>query len=113
LCESHGTIVNMASVAAWMPFPPIPGLAHSAAKGGVLAMTRHLVMEGREFSIRANTISSGPLANPTILSIAKENPKWDQLLRSKIMRDTHGTPEEIASVDRWRRGLACRAWQPP
>ena len=98
LCESHGTIVNMASVAAWMPFPAIPGLAHSAAKGGVLSMTRHLAMEGREFSIRANTISPGPVANSTILSMAKENPEWDQALRSKIMRGTYGTPEEIASV---------------
>src|SRR4029077_8527028 len=46
LVRSKGAIVNIASLSAWAGIELLPGLAHSAAKGGVLSMTRHLAMEG-------------------------------------------------------------------
>ena len=46
LIKTHGTVVNMASAAAWIAYRGLPGLAHTAAKGAVLAMTRQLAMEG-------------------------------------------------------------------
>ena len=97
LSASGGTIVNMASAAGWTTFPALAGLAHGAAKGGVISMTRHLAMEGRDLGIRANSISPGVIGTPKVLGLA-ENPDWDRLMRSKIMRGSYGKPEEIAAV---------------
>jgi NAD(P)-dependent dehydrogenase (short-subunit alcohol dehydrogenase family) len=97
LSKSGGTIVNTASAAAWITFPVLPGIAHSASKGGVVAMTRHLAMEGREFGIRANSISPGTIGTPTVLGRVQDS-EWDTWMRGKIMRGRYGTPEEVAAV---------------
>ena len=52
-------IVNFASANAYVALKNSPALAHCAGKGGVLAMTRQLAMEGGPHGIRANTISPG------------------------------------------------------
>jgi NAD(P)-dependent dehydrogenase (short-subunit alcohol dehydrogenase family) len=36
-----------------MSFKTVPSLAHKTAKAGVIAMTRQLAMEGREYALRA------------------------------------------------------------
>ena len=54
-----GAIVNFASANAHVALKALPALAHTATKGGVLAMTRQLAMEGAPHNIRANTISPG------------------------------------------------------
>jgi NAD(P)-dependent dehydrogenase (short-subunit alcohol dehydrogenase family) len=97
LSKNGGTIINTASAAAWITFPVLPGIAHSAAKGGVVAMTRHLAMEGREHGIRANSISPGTIGTPTVLARAQDA-EWDARMRAKIMRGRYGTPEEVAAV---------------
>jgi NAD(P)-dependent dehydrogenase (short-subunit alcohol dehydrogenase family) len=97
LSNSGGSIINTASAAAWITFPVLPGIAHSAAKGGVVAMTRHLAMEGRQHGIRANSISPGTIGTPAVLGRAKDV-EWDTWMRGKIMRGRYGTPEEVAAV---------------
>jgi NAD(P)-dependent dehydrogenase (short-subunit alcohol dehydrogenase family) len=97
LSESRGTIVNMASAAGWLTFKALAGLAHSAAKGGVIAMTRHLAMEGRHAGIRVNSISPGPIETPKSLSLSKD-PEWADAMTSKILRGTLGKPHEVAAV---------------
>lgn len=59
LKKTSGVIVNVASVTAWRTVRGLGGMAHSTAKAGILAMTRHMAMEGREHGIRANSISPG------------------------------------------------------
>lgn len=97
LSQQGGAIVNVASTAGWFTYKQFPGIAHSAAKGGILAMTRHLAMEGREVGIRANSISPGVIENPPILALAKD-PEWAAGLSNRILRGTFGKPEEIAAV---------------
>jgi len=46
-------------VNAYLALEGSPALAHCAGKGGVLAMTRQLALEGAPHGIRANTISPG------------------------------------------------------
>jgi NAD(P)-dependent dehydrogenase (short-subunit alcohol dehydrogenase family) len=46
LKRGAGSIINFASANAHMALPGSPALAHCAGKGGVLAMTRQLAMEG-------------------------------------------------------------------
>ena len=59
MARGGGSILNFASVNAYMALAGSAALAHTAGKGGVLAMTRQLAMEGALHNIRANTISPG------------------------------------------------------
>jgi NAD(P)-dependent dehydrogenase (short-subunit alcohol dehydrogenase family) len=97
LTKRKGVIVNIASTAGWMAFKVLGGLAHCAAKGGVIAMTRQLAMEGRKYGVRANSISPGPLVTPVTRALF-DDPAWGGPMTEKIMRGTPGRPEEIAAV---------------
>lgn len=59
LIESKGSIVNAASTAALSGLPC--GLAYSASKGGVLAMTRSIAVEYAKRGVRANCICPGDI----------------------------------------------------
>src|SRR6202046_5299998 len=59
LKASRGVVVNTASLTALMSFKNLGSLAHTTSKAGIIAMTRHLAMEGRTHGIRANSISPG------------------------------------------------------
>ena len=59
LIESKGSIVNAASTAALSGLPC--GLAYSASKGGVLAMTRSIAVEYAKRGVRANCVCPGDI----------------------------------------------------
>jgi meso-butanediol dehydrogenase / (S,S)-butanediol dehydrogenase / diacetyl reductase len=50
-----GLVINTASVSAWRGAAFTEQAAHGAAKGGVLALTRHLAASGARDQIRANS----------------------------------------------------------
>ena len=97
LKKSGGCIVNTASLSAWAGIELLPGLAHTAAKGGVLAMTRQLAMEGRKHGIRANTVSPGTIETNQTRFIL-EDPEWSRIQLGRAMINRMGQPEEVASV---------------
>lgn len=66
LAASRGAIINTASVSAWRGAAFTEQAAHGAAKGGVLAITRHLAASGARHGIRANSISPGLTVTPQI-----------------------------------------------
>lgn len=95
LVKTRGAIVNMASVSAWQTYRVLPGIAHSAAKGAVVSMTRHLAMEGAACGIRANSISPGLIeTNQTQALLGDE--AWSHTMLDAIMLRRPGTPEEVA-----------------
>ena len=97
LVKSKGCIVNIASVSAWSAAELLPGLAHTAAKGGVLSMTRQLAMEGRKHGIRANTVSPGTIeTNQT--KFIMQDPEWCRVQFGRAMMNRIGKPEEVAST---------------
>jgi NAD(P)-dependent dehydrogenase (short-subunit alcohol dehydrogenase family) len=49
LKASRGVVVNTGSLNGVMSFKTLGSLAHTTAKAGVIAMTRQLAMEGREY----------------------------------------------------------------
>lgn len=97
LIKSKGAIVNVASLSAWAGIELLPGLAHAAAKGGVLSMTRHLAMEGRAHGIRANTVSPGTIETNQTRFIL-DDPEWCKVQLGRAMMNRMGQPEEVASV---------------
>jgi NAD(P)-dependent dehydrogenase (short-subunit alcohol dehydrogenase family) len=64
IARGGGSIINVGSVAAKIGSESVRSVAHSASKGGVMAMTRQLAAEGGKYSIRANTISPGLIRTP-------------------------------------------------
>jgi NAD(P)-dependent dehydrogenase (short-subunit alcohol dehydrogenase family) len=90
-----GSIINTASTSAKIAYKALPGIAHTAAKGGVLAMTRQLAMEGSRHNIRANTISPGlTISYQTRLHL--DNPEFWEPMKDKLMLGRPARPEEIA-----------------
>ncbi len=97
LKKRGGSIVNTASLSAWAGIDPLPALAHTAAKGGVLAMTRQLAMEGRRHNIRANTVSPGTIETNQTRFIL-DDPEWCAKQLGRVMMNRMGQPEEVASA---------------
>ena len=79
---------------------PLPGVAHVAGKGGVLAMTRQLAMEGREAGIRVNSISPGVIETLQTAPHKKDG-NWSEAMLKKIMLGRFGQPEEVVAVARF------------
>jgi len=92
-----GAVVNMASLNASLSFKPLPSLAHTTAKAGIIGMTRQLAMEGREHGIRANSISPGVIeTNQTRAQLL--DPEWADYMLGKTLLGRLAQPEEIANV---------------
>lgn len=96
IARGGGAIVNFASANARIALPLSPALAHCAGKGGVLAMTRQLAMEGAPHGIRANTVSPG-LVETSATKFPLENiPGFRENVLNKTMLKRLGKPADIA-----------------
>jgi NAD(P)-dependent dehydrogenase (short-subunit alcohol dehydrogenase family) len=95
VARGGGSIINVGSVSGKIVYEVLPGLAHSAAKGGVIAMTRQLAMEGGQHGIRANTISPG-LVRTAQTEAFLEDPGWSEPMMRKLMIKRVGEPEDVA-----------------
>ncbi|MEZ1423109.1 SDR family NAD(P)-dependent oxidoreductase [Pseudomonas monteilii] len=91
------SIVNTASVSAWSTYRMLPGVAHSAAKGAILSMTRQLAMEGRLHGLRANSVSPGLIESKQTIPLLQD-PEWNQAMVGKVMLGRMGKPEEVAAT---------------
>jgi NAD(P)-dependent dehydrogenase (short-subunit alcohol dehydrogenase family) len=91
-----GVIINNASIVALVG-SAYPQIAYTAAKGGVLAMTRELAVMYARQNIRAVAICPGPVATPIVNAFMADEAAW--LLRRKYMpMGRLGQPEEIANL---------------
>jgi NAD(P)-dependent dehydrogenase (short-subunit alcohol dehydrogenase family) len=90
-----GSIINFASANAYVALPGSPALAHCAGKGGVLAMTRQLALEGAPHQIRANTISPGMIVTGATSPVLKQ-PGFEQNVLNRMMLKRLGQPEDVA-----------------
>ncbi|WP_455924610.1 SDR family NAD(P)-dependent oxidoreductase [Pseudomonas putida] len=91
-----GSIINFASANAWMSLKGSPALAHCAGKGGVLAMTRQLAMEGGPHRIRANSISPGLIETSATRAHLAADPGFRQAaLDHQLLAQRIGQPEDI------------------
>lgn len=91
-----GAIINCGSASGKIAYEVLPGLAHCAGKGGVIAMTRQLAMEGGPYGIRANSISPGLVRTASTTALI-ENADWFEPMKRKLMLNGRvGTPEDVA-----------------
>jgi meso-butanediol dehydrogenase/(S,S)-butanediol dehydrogenase/diacetyl reductase len=98
VARGGGVIINTASVAAHRGATFIEQAAHGAAKGGVLAITRHLAASGAAHQIRAVSISPGLIITPQIEPFLDEpgHPVHEMLSSHPLGR--LGTPDDVARV---------------
>ena len=97
LKQSHGTIVNTASLTGHRVFKILGGLAHATAKMGIVGMTKQLAMEGREHGIRANSISPGIIETKQTQEQLKDK-EWADYMVGKTLVGRLGKPVEVANV---------------
>ena len=96
ISRGGGSIINFASANAYVALPGSPALAHCAGKGGVLAMTRQLALEGAPHGIRANTISPGLIVTGATRPVLESVPGFEANVMSKMMLKRLGQPEDVA-----------------
>ena len=96
LLETKGSIVNAASTAALSGLPC--GVAYSASKGGVLAMTRSIAVEYAKRGVRANCVCPGDIKTGMTDGVGfPENMDFDLISRIMSISGAKG-PETLAGV---------------
>jgi NAD(P)-dependent dehydrogenase (short-subunit alcohol dehydrogenase family) len=97
--KGKGAIVNMASINGIRGNTKLIG--YSAAKGGIVAMTRSLALDYATKGIRVNCICPGTIDTPmaqTSIDIAEDKQAAMDALNAKHPMGRLGTAEEVASV---------------
>lgn len=96
LLETQGNIVNAASTAALAGLPA--GVAYSATKGGVLAMTRSIAVEYAKRGVRANCVCPGDIKTGMTANISMpEDYDYDLIGRISSISGPKG-PEVVAGL---------------
>lgn len=100
IAAGGGSIINTASLAA---FSTVSTAGYSAAKAGLVAMTRVAAMELGRHNIRVNALCPGATMTPLAASQqeglrAKGLPEIDALVRQVTVLKRAGTPEEMAKM---------------
>ncbi len=94
--SGSASVINFASANARHALEGSAALAHCAGKGGVLAMTRQLAMEGAAHNIRANTISPGFILTEATRRHMEAEPALKDKVLEKNMLKRLGEPEDVA-----------------
>jgi len=94
--KGGGVIINNASVAGLVgSFSP----AYSAAKGGIIALTKTLAVELASDNIRVNCICPGAIETPMLRRVLKKQGDPELIRRERVKSypiGRFGKPEEIA-----------------
>src|SRR5205085_10916057 len=73
------------------------GVAHCATKGGVLALTRAVAVEGKPHGIRAVSISPGPIETPGTAEVLS-NPEVRAGMEAALLVDRLGQADDVAGL---------------
>lgn len=92
-----GVVINTASVSGHAASRAAAQCAHSAAKAGVLGLTRQLALEGAEHGIRVVSISPGVIETPGTAPFLAD-PVLGKLMVADAMIQRAGQPEEVAEL---------------
>lgn len=91
----YGRIVNMASMAG-RATSTLGGAHYTAAKAGVLGLTRHLAREAAPYGITVNAVSPGVIDTPMVRQ--HTSPERLAQIAQAIPFHRLGAPEEVADL---------------
>ena len=97
-----GRIVNIASIAGKEGNPN--AVAYSAAKAGVIALTKSIGKETAATGIRVNCVTPAAVETELFAQMTAEQVAW---MKSKIPMGRFGLPEEVAALVTWLASDAC------
>ena len=96
IAQGSGAIVNISSIAAWETTAE-HGAAYSAAKAGVLALTRVAAAENGRHGIRVNAVAPGLIYNDFLRRIYPDA-FFDGYAESRSLVGRVGHPQDIADL---------------
>ena len=94
--KKYGSIVNISSIHGLMSRPNF--FPYSAAKGGIIGLSRNLALDEGKYGIRVNSVSPGTTATPLLKSYMEKFPDEKAHALSVAPNARFGSPEEIANV---------------
>ncbi len=97
-----GRIVNIASIAGKEGNPN--AVAYSAAKAGVIALTKSIGKETATTGIRVNCVTPAAVETELFAQMTVEQVEW---MKSKIPMGRFGLPEEVAALVAWLASDSC------
>jgi NAD(P)-dependent dehydrogenase (short-subunit alcohol dehydrogenase family) len=101
LKQGQGAIVNNASVDGVRGYPFPFGSAYSAAKHGVIGLTKSAAKEYIQQGIRINAICPGWINTPPVVNAMKRDAKMAKAILGQEPIGRLGTPEEVAELAVW------------
>jgi len=96
--QGSGSIVNIGSISGYRGAFFMPQNAHGAAKGGVLALTYQLAVEGGPLGIRVNAVSPSMTQTPHTTPMLEDPNGPAQAIRERIPLRKWGQPEDVANA---------------
>ncbi len=96
IAQGGGSIVNISSIAAWETTAE-HGAAYSAAKAGILALTRVAAAENGQHGIRINAIAPGLIYNDFLRRIYPDE-FFDGYVQNRSLVGRVGRPEDVAAL---------------
>ncbi len=96
IADGGGSIVNISSIAAW-EMSTEHGAAYSAAKAGVLALTRVAAAENGPHGVRVNAVAPGLIYNNFLRKIYPEE-FFDDYIDTKAFLGRIGQPGDISDM---------------
>ncbi len=94
LASGGGSIVNVSSVAGMVGYPQ--HTAYSAAKHGVIGLTKSVALENARRGIRVNAICPAYTRTPMVQKLLDARPEMEQRVVDRIPIGRLATAEEIA-----------------
>jgi NAD(P)-dependent dehydrogenase (short-subunit alcohol dehydrogenase family) len=94
-----GAIVNNSSVDGLRAFPIDP--VYSAAKHGVIGLTKSAAVQYARRGIRINAVCPGWILTPPVQELLQSDPNSEQMMLSHQPIGRLGAPEEVAQAVLW------------
>jgi 3-oxoacyl-[acyl-carrier protein] reductase len=91
--QNYGRIVNVTSVAGVVG--TIGQINYSAAKGGVISMTKSMARELAKFNVTANVVSLGIVTTEMTHTISTDE-KLKEIYTKRILLGRYADPEDVA-----------------
>jgi len=92
--RNRGSIINITSMAAIYGIPKVS--AYTAAKTGVLGLTRSMAVELSPKGIRVNAIAPGFIESPMLYKAFNSDPTRKEKVLSRTPLQKLGTPNDVA-----------------
>ena len=93
LARGSGVIVNIASQLGQIGGTEL--VHYSAAKAGIIGMTKALAREVSAQGVRVNAVAPGPINTPLVRSLSEE---WQRAKAAELPLGRFGEPEEVANT---------------